>query len=101
MQLQFVEQPEGFHLCMCNKHDYISDFATLPAAWLTVEGIRFCAREKDNVPYLIQFPYRLHEWNWNHMRKYYCKKCGTVPYKIIKNKDYVETKEREMDVSGI
>jgi hypothetical protein len=92
MKLQFVEQSEGFRLCHCNGHDYQKDFQRLPAAWLTVEGTRFCARENENVPYLIQFPYKYSEWYSGHVEGHYCPKCGTIPYRIIKNKDYIANK---------
>ena len=90
MKLEFVPQQEdeGFHLCVCNGHYCTDDYNTLPAAWLTSDGKRFFAREFDNVPYLIQFPYTFEEYTNGDTSKYIHHKCGTYPYRVIRNKDY-------------
>ena len=90
MKLEFVplHEDEGSHLCLCNGHDYNKDYDTLPAAWLTSDGKRFYDRKYDNVPYLIQFPYTLYEYNTRDTHKYICRTCGKHPYRIIRNKDY-------------
>jgi hypothetical protein len=98
MKLQFVDQKRlDFTLCKCNGHNYLNDLKTM--AYITADGIRFFLKEKDNVKELIQFPYTFEEWQQGSRyepetlnkidREFTCKKCRSVRYRIIKNKDYI------------
>jgi len=89
MKLEFVDDHHKGIRCRCNHYDYMVELRTLPAAYITIDGVRIFSKLYDNVPYLIRFPFTAMEYNNGDIAPYNCLKCGRIPYVVIKNKDYI------------
>ncbi len=84
MLIELIKNKEIlFNLCYCNDHRYIKDAEN--RAFITSDNIRFFQDQEKKVKELLQFPYTCQEYDNKDYDKYRCKKCGVIPYRIIKS----------------